>query len=198
MIFSFVIVLKNSDRVRLNDFLGQVGKIEMVDIDAEYMRGSYYILELSVYADNNERLYEILIYLLYRMPYILMRAVGSPYIFVKDNEAFKELKEEQYWGDNGVDNFKRDVLGIEERYFLIFKSNSCLLQNQALTLIYDHPKGYGHYDIELGQFTKELFTSTPEYQILNDATGQICAVDVVFGIPEHYFKFIILKNLEKK
>ena len=64
MIFSFVIVLKNSDRVRLNDFLGQVGKIEMVDIDAEYMRGSYYILELSVYADNNEKLYEILIYLL--------------------------------------------------------------------------------------------------------------------------------------
>lgn len=198
MIFSFVIVLKNSDRVRLNDFLGQVGKIEMVDIDAEYMRGSYYILELSVYADNNEKLYEILIYLLYRMPYILMRAVGSPYIFIKDNEAFKELKEEQYWGNNGIDNFKRDVLGIEERYFLIFKSNSCLLQNQALTLIYDHPKGYGYYDIELGQFTKELFTSTPEYQILNDATGQIYAVDVVFGIPEHYFKFIILKNLEKK
>lgn len=198
MIFSFVVVLKNSDRVRLNDFLGQVGKIEMVDIDAEYMRGPYYILELSVYVDNNERLYEILVYLLHRMPYILMRAIGSPYIFIKDNEAFEELKEEQYWGSNGPDNFKRDILGIEERYLLIFKSSSYLSRVQALTLIYDHPKGYGHYDIELGQFTKELFTSAPEYQILNDATGTICAVDIVFGIPEHYFKFIILKNLEKK
>lgn len=135
-------------------------------------------------------------YLSNYLPYICMRVERSPYIFIKNVGDLNDLKEDCYTYSDSHLEFKKDLLTIQERHDLIYESKEPVDFWSQLSLHTTQVNGID-CKVPLNENTKELYNDEGMLVIENEDTGEILKIDLCELIPEHYFSFILPKNLEK-
>ena len=150
-------------------------------------------IEFIAYGVSSEGL---IAYLSNHLSYICMRAENSPYIFVKNTGDLNDLKEDCYSYNNSHLEFKKDLLTIQERHDLLYESEEYIDFWSQLSLHTTQANGID-CKVPLNENTKELYNDEGMLVIEKEDTGEILKIDLCELIPEHYFSFILPKNLEK-
>ena len=150
-------------------------------------------IEFIAYGVSSEGL---IAYLSNHLSYICMRAECSPYIFVKNTGDLNDLKEDCYAYNNSHLEFKKDLLTIQERHDLLYESEEYIDFWSQLSLHTTQANGI-NCKVPLNENTKELYNDEGMLIIEKEDTGEILKIDLCELIPEHYFSFILPKNLEK-
>lgn len=135
-------------------------------------------------------------YLSNYLQYICMRTERSPYIFVKNVGDLNDLKEDCYAYNDSHLEFKKDLLTIQERHDLLYESEEYIDFWSQLSLHTTQANGID-CKVPLNENTKELYNDEGMLIIEKEDTGEILRIDLCELIPEHYFSFILPKNLEK-
>lgn len=135
-------------------------------------------------------------YLSNYLQYICMRTERSPYIFVKNVGDLNDLKEDCYAYNDSHLEFKKDLLTIQERHDLLYESEKYIDFWSQLSLHTTQANGID-CKVPLNENTKELYNDEGMLIIEKEDTGEILRIDLCELIPEHYFSFILPKNLEK-
>lgn len=135
-------------------------------------------------------------YLSNYLQYICMRTERSPYIFVKNIGDLNDLKEDCYAYNDSHLEFKKDLLTIQERHDLLYESEEYINFWSQLSLHTTQANGID-CKVPLNENTKELYNDEGILIIEKEDTGEILRIDLCELIPEHYFSFILPKNLEK-
>lgn len=135
-------------------------------------------------------------YLSNYLQYICMRTEHSPYIFVKNVGDLNDLKEDCYAYNDSHLEFKKDLLTIQERHDLLYESEEYIDFWSQLSLHTTQANGID-CKVPLNENTKELYNDEGMLIIEKEDTGEILRIDLCELIPEHYFSFILPKNLEK-
>lgn len=130
------------------------------------------------------------------LQYICMRTERSPYIFVKNVGDLNDLKEDCYAYNDSHLEFKKDLLTIQERHDLLYESEEYIDFWSQLSLHTTQANGID-CKVPLNENTKELYNDEGMLIIEKEDTGEILRIDLCELIPEHYFSFILPKNLEK-
>lgn len=197
-IFDAVMIVSPDQKEKLEKVFDEVYDMMMIDIVTEYPlsdeEGSYIVIGLEIMGVSRSK--EEIQKFLTHLDFTCLRFEGSPYIFIPCEGDLTDL-EWDYYNHVDVRSFIKDMLTINERYEMIFESNSYFSQWDNLTLIYNEPMDIEDYSlIGLTYNTPELFTQEDEYTISNDDTGETHQVDITIGIDIHNFQFIVLKKLE--
>ena len=135
-------------------------------------------------------------YLSNYLQYICMRTERSPYIFVQNVGDLNDLKEDCYAYNDSHLEFKKDLLTIQERHDLLYESEEYIDFWSQLSLHTTQANGID-CKVPLNENTKELYNDEGMLIIEKEDTGEILRIDLCELIPEHYFSFILPKNLEK-
>jgi hypothetical protein len=126
-----------------------------------------------------------------------MRIEGTNYVFTSSAEDLYDLYEDFYSKRGGGKSLQKDLLTIEERYNIIFESNSYWSILTSLCLIYKDEVADDIMLLDLDENTPELFVQDDELLITEELTGETHTIDLTLGIKDNFLTFMVLKKLEK-
>ena len=199
-IINFVCIMDISHFIKLKKWLREESNM-IKELTSNYKLSStnktFYCVEISMFY-SNRTLSSVIQYIYSSLEYIMLRFEDSPVIVLQDNDKLEELIDNIYRKPFGLDNFKKDFLTTKERYTLIMKTLNKTGRANYFSMVYNHPKGIGTYNINISDSTKELFMDESEIMIADDLYGTIELIDYSESIPKNYFKLKLLKKLEIK
>ena len=201
-LISCVLILTDKQHAELMEKIEQWSQSIIIDVVGEYAinpehnqgNSQYYSVQLTILA-MQRRYQEGIRFILSQLDYIAARIAKTRGIIVKDKDALEDLWGDAYFFYAGEADFVKDLFTIEERYELIFKSTSKFTPSDFLSLVWEHPRGYGTFNLDLNSTTKELFSTWSEVNISNDATGEVHEIDIVDGFNADIFTIFCLNNL---
>lgn len=201
-LISCVLIVNDKQYADLMEKIDRWEDTIVTDIEAEYIINpshnqgvfNYHSIQLTILV-MQRRYHEAIKFLLTQLEYVAFRLANTSGIIVRDKDELEDLWGDCYYFCGGHLDFQKDVLTMEERYGLIFKSTNKFTVGDFLSLVYNHPRGYGVFNIDLNTTCKELFSSDAEINICNEASGEIHEVNITDGFPEQNFTIFALKNL---
>lgn len=199
---SCVCIVTDKQYAALMEKIEQWEHSVIIDVEAEYIinpehnQGNtrYHSLQLTILAVQR-RYHDAIKFILNNLDYIALRLQDTSGIFIKDKDQLEDLWGDAYYFYAGECDFCKDLFTIEERYKLVFKSTSKISEGDFLSIVYEHPRGYGKYNLDFNSGTKELFSSWSEVMIANDATGEVHEVDIVDGFSSDNLTIFCLNKL---
>ena len=178
----------------------QVSSVALIDELGKYPLGAddcgYYAVQAEVISNFNDN-NQLIRFLSTAFRYVCMRIEGTNYVFTSSAEDLYDLYEDFYSKRGGGKSLQKDLLTIEERYNIIFESNSYWSILTSLCLIYKDEIADDIMLLDLDENTPELFVQDDELLITEELTGETHTVDLTLGIKDNFLTFMVLKKLEK-